>query len=77
MQRNNANIVVTDKVKAFIYFRKLKGKSLDTLSCLKDFVEENILETSDTGIYQCIKDYLVNLQFRFSKYFPEAVFHKY
>jgi hypothetical protein len=47
---------VTDKVKAFIWklglwVRKLKGKSLDMFSCLKDFVEENCVETSDTEIH--------------------------
>jgi hypothetical protein len=35
------------------------------------------VETSGTGIDQCIKDHLVNLQFRFCKYFPEAVTDKY
>jgi hypothetical protein len=35
------------------------------------------VETSDTGIDQCNKDHLVNLQFRFCKYFPEAVTDKY
>jgi hypothetical protein len=70
------------KVKAFIgrlglWVRKQEGKSLDMFSCLKDFVKENNVETSDTGIDQCIKDHLVNLQPRFSKYFPEAVSDKY
>jgi hypothetical protein len=34
------------------------------------------VETSDAGIDQCIKDYLVNLQSRFSKYvgYPESKF---
>jgi hypothetical protein len=32
---------------------------------------------SDIGIYQCSKDHFVNLQSRFSKYFPEAVRDKY
>jgi hypothetical protein len=44
---------------------------------LKDFVEENSVETSDIEFDQCIKDHLVNLQSRFSKYFPEAVSDKY
>jgi hypothetical protein len=44
---------------------------------LKDFVEENSLETSDNGITQCIKNHLVNRQSRFSKYFPQAVSDKY
>jgi hypothetical protein len=35
------------------------------------------VETSDIGIDQCLKDHLVNLQSRFSKYFPEAVTDKY
>jgi hypothetical protein len=41
------------------------------ISRLKNFVEENSVETSDSRIYQFIKDHLVNLQSRFSKYFPE------
>jgi hypothetical protein len=44
---------------------------------LKDFVEENSAETNATGFDQCIKNYLVNLQSRFTKYFPEAVSDKY
>jgi hypothetical protein len=47
------------------------------LSHLKDFVEENSVKTSDTGNDQCIDDQLVNLQPRFSKYFPEEVSDKY
>jgi hypothetical protein len=82
MQVNDTNIVVTDKVKAFIgklslWVRKLGGKSLDMFSRLKGFVEENSLETFDTGIDQCIQDHLVHQQSRFSEYFPEAVGHKY
>jgi hypothetical protein len=46
-------------------------------SHLKDFVKENSVEKSNTDIDQCIKDQLVNLQFRFSKYFPETVSGKY
>jgi hypothetical protein len=30
-------------------------------SRLNDFVEENSVETRDTGIDQCVRDYLVNL----------------
>jgi hypothetical protein len=64
MHENNANIAVTDKAKTFIgklglCVRKLDGKSLDTLSRLTDFVEENSVETSVTGIDQCIKDHLI------------------
>jgi hypothetical protein len=44
---------------------------------VEDFLEEKNVETSDTGIDQCIKDHLVNLQSRFSKYFPEAISDKY
>jgi hypothetical protein len=40
-------------------------------------VEENSVEASDTGIDQRIKNHLVNLQSRFSKYFTEAVSDKY
>jgi hypothetical protein len=35
------------------------------------------VETCDTGIDQCIKDHFINLQSRFSKFFPEAVNDKY
>jgi hypothetical protein len=46
-------------------------------SRLEDFAEEKNVETGDTGIEQCIKDHLVNLQSRFPKYFSEAVSGKY
>jgi hypothetical protein len=46
-------------------------------SRFKDYVEKNSSGTSDTGIDECITDHLVNLQSRFSKYFPEAVSDKY
>jgi hypothetical protein len=36
-----------------------------TFSRLKDFVQENRVETSDTGTDQCIKDHSVNVQARF------------
>jgi hypothetical protein len=39
-------------------------------------VEENSVETIDTVIDQCIKDHLVNLQSKFSKYFREEVSDK-
>jgi hypothetical protein len=42
-------------------------------SRLKDFMEEKSVEPSDTGIVQWIKDHLVNLQSKFSKYRLEAV----
>jgi hypothetical protein len=82
MQGNDTNIVVTDKVKAFIgklslWVRKLEEISLDMFSLLKYFVEQNNVETSDTETDQCIQDYLVNLQCRFSKYFPEGLNDKY
>jgi hypothetical protein len=60
-----------------LWVRKLKGKSLDMLSHLNDFVEEKSVETKDAGIDQCIKDHLLNSWSRFSKYFPEAVCDKY
>jgi hypothetical protein len=73
---------VTDKVEAFIgklflWVRKLEGKSLEICSCLKDFVDENSMEISGTRIDQCIKDQLVNLQSKFSKYFMETLRDKY
>jgi hypothetical protein len=42
-------------------------------SRVKDFMEERGMETRDTGFDQCIRDRLVNLQSRFSKYLPETV----
>jgi hypothetical protein len=57
--------------------QKTRKEILDMFSRLKDFVEENSMETSKSGIDQCIKDRLVNLQSRFSKYFPEAISDKY
>jgi hypothetical protein len=83
MQRNDTDtIVVTDKVRAFIgklglCVRKLEATTLDMFSRSKDFVEENSVETSDTGIDQCIEHHVDNLQCRFSKKFPEAVNDKY
>jgi hypothetical protein len=62
---------VADEVKAFtgnwgLWVRKLEGKSLNIFSRLKDFVGENSVEISDTGIDQCNKDHKVNLQCRIS-----------
>jgi hypothetical protein len=37
----------------------------------------NTVETSVTGIDQCIKDHLVDMQSRFSTYFTEAICDKY
>jgi hypothetical protein len=73
---------VTDSVKAFIgklglSVRKLEGTSSDVFPRLKNFVEENRVEKSDTRIDQCIKSHLVNLQARVFKYFPEAVSDRY
>jgi hypothetical protein len=75
-------IVMTNKVKGFIgkldlQVRKLEGKSLAIFSRWKDFVEENNVETSDTRTDQWIKDQLVNVQSRFSKYLPQSRFSKY
>jgi hypothetical protein len=69
-------------VKAFIgklgvRVRKLEEKSLDMFSRIKDFVEKNNLEISDTAIVPSIKNRFVNLQSRFSKYFPAAIYDKY
>jgi hypothetical protein len=83
MQGNDINIIiVTAKVKAFIgklglWVRKVEGISLEICSCLKVSVEENSMEISGTRIDQCIKHQLVNVQSRFSKYFPEALRDKY
>jgi hypothetical protein len=60
-QGNNTNIIlVSNKAKTCIgklglWVRKLEGKSLDMFSRFKDFVEENSLETSDTGIISVSK----------------------
>jgi hypothetical protein len=83
MQGDGTNIIVViGEVKTFIgklglWVRKLKAKRLDIFSRSNDFVEENRVETSDTGIDQCIKDHLIDLQSRFPKYFTEAVSNKY
>jgi hypothetical protein len=44
---------------------------------MKYFVKKNSVETSDTVIDPSIKDRLVNLQSRFSKYFSSAISDKY
>jgi hypothetical protein len=36
-------------------------KNLEMFSRSKDFMEENGVEASDTGMDQCIKDHVVNL----------------
>jgi hypothetical protein len=60
---------VAENLEEFIWIglwvSKLERKSLDMFSPLKDFVEEYSVETSDTGIDQCVEDHLVNLQSRF------------
>jgi hypothetical protein len=60
-----------------LWVGKLEEKILNMPSRLKDFMEQNSVEKSDTGIDQCIKDHLVNPLSRFSKYFPEVVSDKY
>jgi hypothetical protein len=57
--------------------QKTRRDNLDMFSRFKYFVEERDVETSDTGVDQCIRDHLVSLQSRFSKYFPEALNDKY
>jgi hypothetical protein len=57
--------------------RELEGKGLDMFSRSKDFVEQNSVETIDTGVDQSIKDHLVNLQSRFCKYIKEGISDKY
>jgi hypothetical protein len=52
--------------------QKTRKDNLGVFSRLKDFVEENRVETTGTGFDQCIKDHLINLQSRFSRYFPEV-----
>jgi hypothetical protein len=57
--------------------QKIKREKFEHVFSFEGFVEENTAEASDTGIDQCIKNHLVNLQSRFSKYFPEVVSDKY
>jgi hypothetical protein len=83
MQGNvTSNIVVTDKVKAFImklglWVRKLKGKILIMFSRLTHLVEENSVETDDTGIDLGIKNHLAILESRIFTYFLEELNVKY
>jgi hypothetical protein len=71
MQRNDINIiVVNDKAKAFVgmlglWVRKLEGKSWDMFSVGRILYGKTV-ETSDSGIEQCIKVYLVRMHSRFS-----------
>jgi hypothetical protein len=75
-QSNHTNIIlVTDKVKASVgklglWVRKQERKAR-IFSYLKEFVEESIVETSDTRINQ-----LVNLYSRFSYNLPKAISDK-
>jgi hypothetical protein len=50
--------------------QKTRREGLDMFSYLKFFVEKTV-EISDIRIGQCLKDHLVKLQPRISKYFPE------
>jgi hypothetical protein len=44
---------------------------------LNAFIEDNNMEISETGTERCIRERLINLQSRFSKYFPEKMNDKY
>jgi hypothetical protein len=57
--------------------QKNRRKNFGHVFSFEGFYGRNSMETSDTGIDQCIKDHLLNLQSRFSKYFPEIVSDKY
>jgi hypothetical protein len=69
---------VTDKVKAFIsklglWVKKIEGKNFGHIFSFEGFCGGNSVETTDTGINQCIKEHLLNLQSRFSV----SIFQKY
>jgi hypothetical protein len=51
--------------------QKTRREKFGHVLSFEDFVEENSVESSDTGIHQCIKNHLVNLQSRFYKYFQK------
>jgi hypothetical protein len=57
--------------------QKTRRDDLDTFCRLKDFVEERNVESSDTGVDQCIRDHLINLLSTFSKYYPEVLNDKF
>jgi hypothetical protein len=83
MQEHDTNIlVVSDKVNAFVgkiglCIIKIEERDLDMFPKWSVFVEDNIMEISQTGIERCIREHLINLQFSFSKYFPEKMNDKY
>jgi hypothetical protein len=72
--------VVSDKVNAFVskiglWISKIEERNLDMFPNLSVFIEE--MEINETGIEQCIREHLINLQSSFSKYFPEKMNVKY
>jgi hypothetical protein len=83
MQGYDTNIlVVSDKVNAFVrkiclWISKIEERNLDMFPKLDAFIEDNNMGISETGIEQCIREHLINLQSSFSKYFPEKMNDKY
>jgi hypothetical protein len=83
MQGYDTNIlVVSDKVNAFVrkmglWISKIEERNLHMFPKLNTFIEDNNMEISKTGIEQCIREHLINLQSSFSKYFPEKMNDKY
>jgi hypothetical protein len=75
-------LVVSDKANAFVrkiglWISKIEERNLDMFPKLNDFIEDNNMEISETGIERCIREHLTNLQSSFSKYFPEKMNDKY
>jgi hypothetical protein len=57
--------------------QKSRREKFGHVFSFEGFCGGNSVKTSDTGIVQCIKDHLVNLLSKFSKYFPEVVSDKF
>jgi hypothetical protein len=69
LQGNDTNIgVVTKKMRAFIEELSLWiRKTFGNIFSFERFCGGKYVETNDTGIDQCIKNHLVNLECRFPK----------
>jgi hypothetical protein len=50
---------------------KTRREKFGHVFLFEGFMEGNGVKASDTGIDQCIKNHLVNLQSRFSKHFQK------
>jgi hypothetical protein len=77
MHGNDTNIiVVTDKVKVFVgklglVGQKTKMEEFGDVFSFEGFCGGKQCENGDTGIDQCIKDYLANLQSMFQCIFQK------